>query len=121
MADFLLKQPENHNLVVVSRSKEPLEKIKSSAPDRVGVLAADLSDFSVGKQAVDLAKSMFGRIDSVILNHGILGEVKRIADCDPEGFQKTFDINYISVVACVRTAAHQESYRLIRAGESSHT
>jgi NAD(P)-dependent dehydrogenase (short-subunit alcohol dehydrogenase family) len=67
----------------------------------VKILAGDLSNLSLGQQAVDIAVSTFGRVDGLIINHGTLGEVKRIADCDPVGFQKTFDINFISAVACV--------------------
>ena len=102
IAEFLLKAPEKSNLVVLSRSRKPLEKLKSQSPNQVEILAGDLSDFSLGQKAVDLALSSFGRLDSLIVNHGTLGEVARIADCDPMEVRKTFDINFFSTIACVR-------------------
>src|SRR5271170_8016693 len=96
--------PEKTNLVVVSRSKAALEQLKANAPKHVEILAGDLSDFSLGQQAVDLAISSFGQVDGLIVNHGILGEVARIADCDPKEVQKTIDVNFISAVACVKAA-----------------
>ena len=45
MARFLLK--EGHNLFLVARSGEPLEKLKGEFKGQVEYLAADLSDFKV--------------------------------------------------------------------------
>ncbi len=101
IANFLLKAHEKHNLVILGRDEEALHEIESRAPSQVKALAGDLSNFALGRAAVDLALSAFGRVDGLVINHGTLGEVKRIADCDPVGFQKTFDINFISAVACV--------------------
>jgi NAD(P)-dependent dehydrogenase (short-subunit alcohol dehydrogenase family) len=70
-----------------------------------------LSDFSLGQNAVDIAISAFGKVDGLIINHGILGEVARIADCDPAGFRKTFDVNFFSAVACVSSIGHGEICR----------
>jgi NAD(P)-dependent dehydrogenase (short-subunit alcohol dehydrogenase family) len=65
------------------------------------VIPGDLSDFSLSQRAVDIAVSAFGKVDGLIVNHGILGEVARIADCDPAGIRKTFDVNFFSAIACV--------------------
>lgn len=107
IADFFLKTPEKHNLVILGRNQEALEEIESRAPTRVKTLAGDLSNLALGQQAVDLAVSTFGRVDSLVINHGTLGEVQRLADCDPIGFQKTFDVNFISAVALVSCPAFQ--------------
>ena len=45
IAEYLLKAP--HKVVLVARSAEPLEKLKSKYPGQVEYLAADLADFSV--------------------------------------------------------------------------
>jgi NAD(P)-dependent dehydrogenase (short-subunit alcohol dehydrogenase family) len=102
IANFLLKAPDKHNLVVLGRDEGALREIESRAPSQVKALAGDLSNLSLAQEAVDLALSAFGRLDGLVINHGTLGEMKRIADCDPAEFQKTFDVNFISAVACVR-------------------
>lgn len=104
IANFLLKAPERHNIVILGRDEGALRDIESRAPSRVKPLAGDLSNLSLGQAAVDLALSAFGRVDGLIVNHGTLGEMNRIANCDPVGYQKTFDINFISAVACVKAA-----------------
>jgi NAD(P)-dependent dehydrogenase (short-subunit alcohol dehydrogenase family) len=97
----LIAASELHNLVALGRDEDALRKLESSAPSRIKSLAGDLSVFSLAEEAVKLAVATFGRVDGLIINHGTLGEVSRIADCDPVGFQKTFDVNFISAVACV--------------------
>lgn len=86
---------------MLGRDEGALRDIESRAPSQVKVLAGDLSNLSLGQEAVDLALSAFKGIDGLVINHGTLGEVQRIADCDPAGFRMTFDINFISAVACV--------------------
>lgn len=101
IANFLLEGSEKHNLVVLGRNQEALREFEARAPSRVKPLAGDFSNLSLGQAAVDLALSTFGRIDGLIINHGTLGEVNRIVDCDLVNFRKTFDINFISAVALV--------------------
>lgn len=101
IANFLFEAPEKHNLVLLGRDEGALREFERRAPSRVRTLAGDLSNLSLGQAAVDLALSAFGGIDCLVINHGTLGEVKRIADCDLVGFKKTFDINFFSAVACV--------------------
>jgi NAD(P)-dependent dehydrogenase (short-subunit alcohol dehydrogenase family) len=101
IAKFLLNSPQKHNLVVLGRDESALQKLEAQAPSQVKILAGDLSDYSLGEQAIKTALSSFGQLDGLIINHGTLGEVKRIADCDLDGFQKTFEVNFFSAVACV--------------------
>ena len=44
------------------------------------VLPGDLTYYSLGKKAVDLAVSKWGKLDGMVLNHGTLGPVDRIAN-----------------------------------------
>lgn len=43
VATYLLKAPESHKLVLVSRSEQELQQIKSSFPSQVVYLAIDLT------------------------------------------------------------------------------
>ena len=101
VTNFLLQSAPNNRLVLVARSKSALEDIKAKHPERVEILPADLEDYNAGPKAVELAVSKFGQLDALVLNHGILGEVKRVADGDPAEWRRTFDVNFFSVFACV--------------------
>ncbi|EPE36985.1 NAD(P)-binding Rossmann-fold containing protein [Glarea lozoyensis ATCC 20868] len=102
IAQFLLKA--SHKLVLVARSEEPLQKLKAEYPGQVEYLAADLNDFLNGAKAVDICLKSFTRIDSIIINHGTLTPVKRIADCTAEEWKTLYDTNVFSAVAFVQAA-----------------
>jgi NAD(P)-dependent dehydrogenase (short-subunit alcohol dehydrogenase family) len=55
----------------------------------------------VGPKVVELALKSFSQIDSLIINHGVLSPVKRIADSTPEEWRSAFDTNFFSAVALV--------------------
>jgi NADP-dependent 3-hydroxy acid dehydrogenase YdfG len=78
IAQWLLSQPASHKLVVLSRTQSALDQIKQQYPEQVETLAGDLADFSFGAKAVELAVSKWGRVDSIIVNHGALDPVKRV-------------------------------------------
>lgn len=102
VAKYLLTAPQSHNVVVVARSVEPLQKLKEQYGKHVAVLNGDLSDFSLAQQAVDTAIKTFGQLDGMVLNHGLLGQIGKISDADPQQWKEGFDINFISLVAFVR-------------------
>ncbi|KAF7596472.1 hypothetical protein BBP40_001344 [Aspergillus hancockii] len=102
IAKYLLTSPQSHNVVVIARSVEPLQKLKEQYSKQVEVLNGDLADFSLGQKAVDLALKSFGRLDGMVLNHGVLGQVGKIAQADPEQWKQGFDVNFISLVAFIK-------------------
>lgn len=102
ITDYLLAH--KHNLVLVARSQSVLEELKARSSGQVEIQCGDFADLGLGQKAVDLAISKFGKLDGIVLNHGTLGEVKRIADGSAEEWRKTFDVNFFSVVACVKSA-----------------
>ncbi|KAF7158758.1 hypothetical protein CNMCM5623_003922 [Aspergillus felis] len=102
IAKYLLTAPQSHNVVVIARSVEPLQKLKEQYNKQVEVLNGDLADFSLGQKAVDLAIKSFGRLDGLVLNHGILGQVGKIDKADPEQWKLGFDVNFISFLAFIK-------------------
>lgn len=98
---FLLAAPQSCNLVVVARSREPLEDLQKEAQGHVQILSGDLADMSLGKQAVDLAVSTWGRLDGLVINHGAIEPVERVADADLDAWKQSFDINVFSYIAMV--------------------
>lgn len=65
------------------------------------LLSGDLSDFSIGKKAADLAAATWNRLDGLVVNHGVLEPVKKICDTDAEEWRAAFDVNVFSGVALV--------------------
>ncbi|KAL4926753.1 SDR family oxidoreductase [Aspergillus undulatus] len=101
---YLLTQPTLHNVVVIARSAEPLQSLEQQYNGRVAVLNGDLADFSLGQKAVDLALKTFGRLDGLVLNHGILGQVGKIATADLQEWKRGYDVNFFSLVSFVTAA-----------------
>jgi NAD(P)-dependent dehydrogenase (short-subunit alcohol dehydrogenase family) len=122
IAKYLLSAPQSHNVVVVARSVEPLQKLKEQYSKQVEVVNGDLADFSIAQKVVDTAIKTFGQLDGMVLNHGILGQVGTIATADLKEWQSGFDVNFISLVAfvcrsilnsrCLQTTQLTQSYRL---------
>ncbi|OOQ81895.1 oxidoreductase [Penicillium brasilianum] len=104
IAKYLLTAPQAHNVVVVARSVEPLQKLKEQYSKQVEVVNGDLADFSLAQKAVDAAIKSFGQLDGVVLNHGILGQVGKIAAADVDQWKKDFDVNFFSLVAFTKAA-----------------
>jgi len=55
----------------------------------------------VGPNAILEALKAFSTIDGLIINHGTLSPVKRIADSDPAEWRDLYDVNFFSAVAFV--------------------
>ncbi|KAK6442524.1 hypothetical protein LTR95_001226 [Oleoguttula sp. CCFEE 5521] len=94
----------SHNLVLISRSEAPLRKLEQQYPKQVAVLSADLSDFSIGEQAVRIAEQRFSAVDGLIVNHGVLDPVKRVKDSHVGEWKSAFDVNFFSAIALVQAA-----------------
>lgn len=103
IAHYLLSR--NHKLVLISRTHAALDQLHYQyGSDRVEVIAGDLSDFSLAGRAVDIANDRWGRLDALIVNHGSLDPVKKVADSSPEEWRKAYDVNVFSAVALVSIA-----------------
>jgi len=93
-----------NNVVVLARSEKLLEELRAQYPKQVRVLAGDMDNFGFAKEAVELTIKEFGQINGVIINHGTLSPVTRVADSDPEDWKHNFDVNFFSAVAFARAA-----------------
>jgi len=60
-----------------------------------------MSDPSLAAKAVEVAKSQWGRLDSLIINHGSLDPVKKVGESSAEEWRKAFDVNVFSAVGLV--------------------
>jgi NAD(P)-dependent dehydrogenase (short-subunit alcohol dehydrogenase family) len=59
------------------------------------------STLQVCEQVISIALKTFSRIDGLIINHGTLGDVKRISDSTAEEWRSIFDVNFFSAVSLV--------------------
>ena len=108
---FLLARPQRCNLVVVARSRQPLEDLQQDEvgdEDRVRVISGDLADFSLAQRAVDLAISTWGRLDGLVINHGQMDPVQRVADADLLEWKHSFDVNVFSYIAMVEPSISKD-------------
>lgn len=95
----------SHNVVVLARSKDALEKIQAQYPQQVRVVVGDMSNLSLAQKAVDVTIQEFGRMDGIVINHGVLTPVKPVADFNVEAWKHNFDVNFFSAVAFVSVHA----------------
>lgn len=85
----------------MARSRQPLEALSAQYPGQVAVLSGDLADFSLGERAHELATHTWKRIDGIIVNHGVLAPVKKVAQSEVDEWRGMFDVNVFSAVAMV--------------------
>lgn len=91
------------NLVLVSRNKDALEKVKPNLSDTADVLLIPC-DVSDNNQVIDMAKKTlkhFGRIDILVNNAGfaILSTITNQKISDIESQMKT---NYFGMIYCIK-------------------
>ena len=108
-----------HNVVVTARSKTALEvgepgisrilnrlilvkSFQTGLPKQVRTVTGDITDPIIATKVAEAAKSSFGQIDGLVINHGIMDPVARIADGEAEEWKKCFDINLFSAISLVK-------------------
>ncbi|EUC66274.1 short-chain dehydrogenase/reductase, putative [Rhizoctonia solani AG-3 Rhs1AP] len=100
----LLKSYEAR-VVALSRTRTPeISALASEHPDSLALLEGDVTQEQSAHSAVELAKSMFGRLDGLILNAGTLDPLGRIdsPECSVEGWKSLFDINFFSLLHLIK-------------------
>lgn len=100
----------SHKVVLVARAAEPLEALKKEFPEQVAFKATDATDYTALASTVDLAVATFGHLDGVIINHGTLTPVQRLADANLDAWKRLYDTNVFSALALVR---HPFSLRFV--------
>lgn len=119
ITEFLLKQ--SHNVILIARTEQPLEELRKRYPEQVLVLAGDLGDLSLAQKAVDSAIEVFGELNGLIVNHGMMDPVTKIETSDIEEWKKLFDVNFFSAVAFVSIEKLETVLCLTETGQSSYS
>ena len=102
IATYIVK--DGHNAVLVARSKDLLQGLQDKYPKQIRYVAGDLANMGLGKQAVELANTEFGGIDGLVINHGVLQEMKTIANTPVEEWKRGYDINVFSSIEFIQQA-----------------
>jgi NAD(P)-dependent dehydrogenase (short-subunit alcohol dehydrogenase family) len=104
IAKYLLGT-KTHQLVLSARSPAPLKELQKQDPDLIEVVTVDMAEPDSGKIIVDKAIARFGKVDSLIINHGVLDPVRKVGDATGQDWKTCFDINFFSAIDLVRWAA----------------
>lgn len=100
IAQYLLRNDE-HYVVVVARTIDPLEALRVEHPHNVIPFQGDVANFAVAKKVVGLVLNKWGRIDGIVINHATAEPISTVAESDAEEWRRAFDINFFSAVAIV--------------------
>ncbi|KAG8703927.1 hypothetical protein FRC08_002556 [Ceratobasidium sp. 394] len=95
----------NARVVTLSRTRTPeISALSSEHPDDLAILEGDATQEQSAISAVELAKSIFGRLDGLILNAGTLDPLGRIEspESSVEGWKAAFDINLFSTLHLIK-------------------
>ncbi|KAF4122857.1 Short-chain dehydrogenase [Geosmithia morbida] len=94
---------QGNKVVLTARSKDALEAVKSSHPGRVEYVAGDMTDAGISEKIVAAAVSAFGRVDGLVINHGILSPNK-LSEAPIEEVRHVYDVNVFSYLAIAKAA-----------------
>ncbi|KAG5518576.1 hypothetical protein PMAC_002972 [Pneumocystis sp. 'macacae'] len=89
-------------VIAVARVKESVLDLEQKFKSRIVIVEGDLKDPKTSILAVDTAIERFGRLDSLVLNAGIVEPIGNIADVDVDTWKALFDVNYFSLLYTVR-------------------
>ncbi|KAF1933074.1 NAD(P)-binding protein [Didymella exigua CBS 183.55] len=105
IAHHILSQPAQHKVVVTARTASALQDLQTKyGASRVEILASDASSPSFGASLVRAAHTRFGRLDSIIINHGSLDPVAKVGDTTAEQWRDAYATNVFSAVDLIRAA-----------------
>lgn len=97
-------------------SREGLEaaerELGGAKPGRLTVRRVDITDADAVSAAVTAERATFERLDVLVNNAGILGEVKPIWEIDPTDLRAVLEVNLIGAFLCTRAVL-----RVMRAQE----
>lgn len=94
---------KDYKLILSSRNKEQLQKVKDHCPNtgNIEILPLDLKHIETMPSLVDRAVQLYGTIDILINNAG-LSQRSLILDTDISVYQKLMDVNYMGTIALTK-------------------
>ncbi len=84
-------------LVLTDREQGPLQELANSLPGEAVILAGDVTDEAHAEEAVKLAVSAFGRLDTAINNAGIAQSYVKLANVPSDEARLIMDVDVMGV------------------------
>jgi 2-deoxy-D-gluconate 3-dehydrogenase len=113
---------EGARVLLVARSREPLEKLHAEYPERTAVRPCDMRDMAAVATLADAAVEAFGRLDIVVNNAGI-APAGRFDEQSQQVWDEVFDVNVRAPAVLTRAAARhllpQRSGKIINIASTS--
>ncbi|KAL7948541.1 hypothetical protein V8C42DRAFT_314798 [Trichoderma barbatum] len=97
---------QSHKVVVTARSENQLRTFKDAHPSQVEYLVGDITSSGITERLTDLAVNSFGKIDGVVINHGVL-EPEKFATASLEDTKRLYDINFFSYIAMAKASLNE--------------
>ncbi|KAI1212512.1 NAD(P)-binding protein [Annulohypoxylon truncatum] len=94
----------SHKVFLVARTEKNLQQLKTQHATSVDFMAADLADLKVAPKIIDSAVRAFGKIDGIVVNHGVLAPITKISESSVEEWRHAYDINVFSALALIKEA-----------------
>lgn len=97
----LLNEPATALVVAVDIDTTNLEPLISQNKNRVEIVQGSVADRSTSDRAVEYAISLHGRLDTIILNAGILRPQGPLIDTKVDDWKQLFNVNFFSLLHTV--------------------
>lgn len=94
----------NTRVVTVSRSAGGLPDLEKQYKGNLHIIKGDVTDQSIVDESISAAVSKFGRLDGLVLNHGVVDPFGTIESLKLEEWKTNLDINLFSYIAFVKAA-----------------
>jgi len=92
-----------HSVVATARDLSQLDDLVASYGSRIRPARLDVTDAREGDAAVDVAISVFGRLD-VLVNNAGFGETRPFEEVSSDDFRRVVETNFFGVVNLTRAA-----------------
>ncbi|KAI0883857.1 NAD(P)-binding protein [Annulohypoxylon maeteangense] len=94
----------SHKVFLVARTEKNLQELKTQHATSVDFITADLADWKVAPKVIESTVKAFGKIDGIVVNHGVLAPITKISESSVEEWRHAYDINVFSALALVKEA-----------------
>lgn len=88
----------SRGVVLVDMSEQQLKTLTNSLEENWSAIVGDVSDSQCLEHAVAEAVKLFGRLDVMVNNAGVLSPSGRLHNLTPADWQRVFDVNVMGVV-----------------------
>ncbi len=90
------------NVVVAARSGDAVHRIADDIGQNALGIACDVASWEQAADTVARATEVFGRIDGLVNNAGLIDPIARIEDSDPQAWRRIVEVNLVGAYNMLR-------------------